>query len=92
MLADTAASFPDFVAEANRLRADLPPEVEATLRRHEEAETTDDPEYAEACQVFYSRHVCRLDEADQEIKTAEKNGFRVNPQFKQDLKDRRKKP
>lgn len=34
----------------------------------------------------------RLDEADQEIKTAEKNGFRVNPQFKQDLKDRRKKP
>ncbi len=49
VLADTAASFPDFVAEANRLRADLPPEVEAVLRRHEEAGTTDDPEYAEAC-------------------------------------------
>jgi L-proline amide hydrolase len=61
VLADTAASFPDFVAEANRLRAELPPEVEATLRRHEEAGTTDDPEYAEACQVFYQRHVCRLD-------------------------------
>jgi len=61
VLADTAASFPDFVAEANRLRAELPPEVEATLRRHEEAGTTDDPAYAEACQVFYERHVCRLD-------------------------------
>jgi L-proline amide hydrolase len=61
VLADTAASFPDFVAEANRLRADLPPEVESTLRRHEEAGTTDDPAYAEACQVFYARHVCRLD-------------------------------
>src|SRR5215212_8422720 len=61
VLADTAASFPDFVAEANRLRADLPPEVEATLRRHEEAGTTDDPEYADACLVFYRRHVCRLD-------------------------------
>ena len=36
VLADTAASFPDFVAEANRLRADLPPDVEATLRRHED--------------------------------------------------------
>src|SRR5438552_3911234 len=35
VLADTAASFPDFVAEANRLRADLPPEVEATLTHHE---------------------------------------------------------
>ena len=61
VLANTAASFPDFVAEANRLRADLPPEVEATLRRHEQAGTTDDPEYAAACQVFYERHVCRLD-------------------------------
>jgi L-proline amide hydrolase len=61
VLADTAASFPDFVAEANRLRADLPAEVEATLRRHEAAGTTDDPEYAAACDVFYRRHVCRLD-------------------------------
>jgi L-proline amide hydrolase len=61
VLADTAASFPDFVAEANRLRAELPPEVEATLRRHEEAETTDDPEYMEACLVFYGRHVCRIE-------------------------------
>src|SRR6266540_6000317 len=61
VLADTAASFPDFVAEASRLRAELPPEVEATLRRHEQAGTTDDPEYAAACQVFYDRHVCRLE-------------------------------
>ena len=61
VLSNTAASFPDFVAEANRLRTDLPPEVEATLRRHEAAGTTDDPEYAEACAVFYRRHLCRCD-------------------------------
>jgi L-proline amide hydrolase len=61
VLADTAASFPDFVGEANRLRAHLPPETEAILRRHEEAGTTDDAEYADACMVFYRRHVCRLD-------------------------------
>jgi len=60
-LADTAASFPDFVAECNRLRQQLPPEVEAALRRHEQAGTTDDPEYLKACEVFYKRHVCRLD-------------------------------
>ncbi|GAB3591761.1 proline iminopeptidase-family hydrolase [Angustibacter peucedani] len=60
VLSNTAASFPAFLAEANRLRADLPPEVEATLRRHEDAGTTDDPEYAAACQVFYDRHVCRV--------------------------------
>src|SRR5919197_3902018 len=67
VLADTAASFPDFVAEANRLRAELPPDVEATLRRHEEAGTTDDPAYEEACMVFYKRHLCRLDDWPQEL-------------------------
>ena len=67
VLADTAASFPDFVAEANRLRALLPPEVEETLRRHEEAETTDDPEYEAACMVFYGRHLCRLDPWPDEV-------------------------
>ena len=61
VLANTASSFPDFVAEANRLRALLPPEAEATLRRHEEAGTTDDPAYREACLVFYGRHVCRIE-------------------------------
>lgn len=60
VLSNTAASFPDFVAEADKLRAELPPEVEATLRRHEAAGSTDDPAYAEACAVFYERHLCRL--------------------------------
>jgi len=60
VLADTAASFPAFVEQANLWRAQLPPEVEATLRRHEAAGTTDDPEYEQACQVFYDRHVCRV--------------------------------
>jgi L-proline amide hydrolase len=67
VLADTAASFPDFVVECNRLRAELPPDVEATLKRHEEAGTTDDPEYEEACMVFYRRHVCRLEEWPPEV-------------------------
>jgi L-proline amide hydrolase len=67
VLADAAASFPDFLAECNRLRTELPPEVEATLRRHEETGTTDDPEYMEACQVFYRRHVCRLEEWPAEV-------------------------
>jgi L-proline amide hydrolase len=60
VLADTAASFPAFLAEANRLREELPPGVNDTLLRHEAAGTTDDPEYAAACQVFYDRHVCRI--------------------------------
>ena len=59
--ADSPASIPQWVAEANRLRADLPPEVQETLLKHEAAGTTDDPAYEEAMLVFYRRHVCRLD-------------------------------
>ncbi|HEV7129644.1 MAG TPA: proline iminopeptidase-family hydrolase [Ktedonobacterales bacterium] len=61
LIADSPASMPQWVAEANRLRADLPPEVQATLLKHEADGTTDDPAYQEAMLVFYQRHVCRLD-------------------------------
>jgi L-proline amide hydrolase len=55
------ASMPQWVAEANRLRVELPAGIQETLREHEEAGTTDDPAYDEAMMVFYRRHVCRLD-------------------------------
>jgi L-proline amide hydrolase len=61
LLSNTAASFPDFVSEANSLRRELPPEVEATLRKHEADGTTDAEDYVNACKVFYQRHLCRLD-------------------------------
>jgi L-proline amide hydrolase len=67
ILSNTACSFPAFVREANRLRLELPPDVEAVLRRHEAAGTTEDPEYAQACAVFYHRHVCRMEEWPEEV-------------------------
>src|SRR5215472_1340159 len=67
ILSNTAGSFGGFAAEANALRADLPADVEAALRRHEAAGTTGDPEYAQACEVFYHRHVCRLDTWPDEV-------------------------
>jgi L-proline amide hydrolase len=60
ILANTAASFPDFLAECNRLRLELPADVQETLQRHEAEGTTDDSEYMESAMVFYMRHVCRL--------------------------------
>jgi L-proline amide hydrolase len=60
VVADSPASIPLWVAEANRLREDLPPDVQATLLRHEEDGTTDAPEYEEAVRVFYDRHLCRV--------------------------------
>ena len=69
ILADTAASVPDFVAECDRLRADLPADVDAVLRRHEADGTTDDPAYREACQAFDVRHLCRLEPWPAELLT-----------------------
>lgn len=54
------ASVPLWLEELAKLRAALPPDVEATLRKHEDAGTTEDPEYEEATMVFYGRHVCRV--------------------------------
>lgn len=54
-------SVPAWMPEIQRVRSELPPEVEATLRKHEEAGTTDDPEYHEAEMEFYKRHLCRVE-------------------------------
>ena len=59
VVADSPASIPLWVEEANRLRRDLPPDVQETLTRHEAEGTTDDPAYEEAVRVFYDRHLCR---------------------------------
>ena len=60
VLASSPASMPQWVTRPDRLRAELPPEVQETLSRHEEAGTTDDPAYEQACMAFYVRHVCRV--------------------------------
>jgi len=56
-----------WVEEANRLRDELPAEIqsvllkhEAVLLKHEAAGTFNDPEYQTAMMEFYNRHVCRV--------------------------------
>ncbi|MDH2445234.1 proline iminopeptidase-family hydrolase [Amnibacterium sp. CER49] len=58
---NSPASMPLWVAGCNRLKQDLPPRTRDALDRHEAAGTYDDPEYLAAVDVFYRRHVCRLD-------------------------------
>jgi proline-specific peptidase len=61
ILASSPSSIPLWVTAANQLRQQLPVDVQQTLTRHEQAGTTDSPEYLTAMLVFYRRHVCRLD-------------------------------
>src|SRR5215510_12911461 len=59
-ISNSPASMIQWVEEANRLREQLPPDVQAALLKHEAAGTTDSKEYTDAMQVFYDRHVCRV--------------------------------
>ncbi|MDH4439626.1 MAG: proline iminopeptidase-family hydrolase [Rhizobium sp.] len=68
IIANSPAAMKTWISEANRLRADLPAEVQATLLRHEEAGTTDSAEYMEATDVFNQRHVCRVVPMPDEVK------------------------
>lgn len=60
IIANSPANMRTWVSEANRLRSELPSEVQQTLLKHERLGTLTDPEYLAASRVFYDRHVCRL--------------------------------
>ncbi|MCB9948464.1 MAG: proline iminopeptidase-family hydrolase [Rhodospirillaceae bacterium] len=60
VIANSPASMELWIAEANRLRRELPAEVQATLLKHEGAGTTDSEDYKAATKVFNDRHVCRV--------------------------------
>ena len=60
VIANSPASMELWLAEANRLRGELPTEVQDALLRNEQAGTTDSQEYLDAEKVFYDRHVCRV--------------------------------
>lgn len=61
VIANSPASMALWLEGAAKLRAQLPPDVQDTLLTHEAAGTVDSAEYKAASQVFYQRHVCRLD-------------------------------
>jgi len=67
VIANSPASMQLWSAAADRLRAELPPDIERTLRAHEAAGTTDSQEYKEAVDVFYERHLCRVVPMPEEV-------------------------
>ena len=60
VLASTSASIRQFVAEAETLKAQLPPEMYALMQRAEADQDYQNPEYLAAVDTFYRRHLCRL--------------------------------
>ncbi|KAJ9637737.1 hypothetical protein H2201_004172 [Coniosporium apollinis] len=73
IIADAPASMHMWVRAANKLRKELPEDVQAALQKHEDDKTTDDPEYERAVQVFYQRHVCRVNPWPKEVQRSFQN-------------------
>lgn len=61
IVANSPTSISRWASEALRLRAQLPLDVQATLEKYEALEQFDHPDYKMASDVFYQRHVCRLE-------------------------------
>src|SRR5262249_46151709 len=60
VVADSPASMTLWVSEANRLRGDLPPDVQETLTPHDEAGTTAAPANVAAVRASYGHPRCRV--------------------------------
>ncbi|MCJ1359407.1 MAG: hypothetical protein MMC33_009409 [Icmadophila ericetorum] len=67
IIACSPASMKTWVSEADKLREKLPQDVQAILEKHEAEGTTDSEEYEAAVEVFYKRHVCRVDPYPQDL-------------------------
>lgn len=61
ILSSPLISTPQWIEDANFLRAQLPEEIQAVLDEHERAGTTDSEAYEAASDEFYARHVSRGD-------------------------------
>ncbi|KAF7300181.1 Proline iminopeptidase [Mycena kentingensis (nom. inval.)] len=60
IIESSPASMALWVETANYLRTLLPADVQKVLTENEEAGTTDSQAYKDAMDVFYAKHVCRL--------------------------------
>ena len=69
-ICDSPASMPLWLAGAAELRSRLPADVQRVLDEHEAAGTTDSAEYHAATDVFYARHVCRVQPMPAEVRAS----------------------
>jgi proline iminopeptidase len=62
VISSMTASYPAYVAYANRLRAALPDEINDAMKRYEEQGNYDAPEYQDLLMTqLYAKHLCRLE-------------------------------
>ncbi|KZT68551.1 proline-specific peptidase [Daedalea quercina L-15889] len=61
VIADGTSSMELWAKGTDKLREQLPTDVQAALKKHEAAKTTNSQEYHDAVMVFYKKHICSMD-------------------------------
>ncbi|KAI0202838.1 proline-specific peptidase [Astrocystis sublimbata] len=69
IIASSPASVPLYVVGNDKLRSELPNDVKEALERSDHESS----EYKEASELFYKKHVCRLDPRSADVEAAFKN-------------------
>jgi len=62
------SSVPYTVKEMNRLKAELPVQVQSTLDKYESLQDFTNPEYLKAVDQFYKKHLLRLENMPEDVK------------------------
>ncbi|KAL8646324.1 MAG: hypothetical protein Q9210_006202 [Variospora velana] len=68
VIANSPADMGSWMATAERLRGQLPEDVQEVLERCEREGKEDSEEYETAMMAFYERHVCRVEPMPAELK------------------------
>jgi proline iminopeptidase len=61
------ASVPFTTAEMQRMKSQLPNDVQEVMKKYEDLGDYENPEYLKAVEVFYRKHLCRLAEWPKEL-------------------------
>ena len=67
VLADTLASMATYIEGVNGLLRDIPQELQDAISKNEAAGTFEGPEYQNACNFFYKKHMCKQDPWPKEL-------------------------
>ena len=60
IVSNMTASIPSYLTYINHLRAQMPPEAIAIFEKYEALGQLEHPEYQDALQELYNRHICRV--------------------------------
>jgi proline-specific peptidase len=67
IIAGASPSIKHWMDGCKKLLESFPEEMRRTIEKHEREDTTDHPDYQNAMQVFYAKHICQLEPWPQQL-------------------------